>query len=85
MIKRALREICEGKTIAEIAEDLGMEYSALIAMLEHLVKMGYLIKGKKENTGPCASCPLQNVCSRRNYTVYFLTDKGKKLVNVNSC
>ncbi len=79
MIKGVLREICKGKTLAEIAEDLGMEYTALIAMLEHLVKMGYLEKGKKENTGLCASCPLQKVCSKRNYTVYFLTDKGKKL------
>ena len=79
MIKRVLRGICKGKTLAEISNEMGMEYSALISMLEHLVKMGYLTKGKKENNTMCASCPLQKVCAQRNYTVYFLTDKGKKL------
>ena len=80
MIKKVLRGICEGKTLAEISEEMDMEYSALIAMLEHMVKMGYLVRGKKENNEICSTCPLQKVCSERSYTVYFLTEKGKKLV-----
>ncbi len=81
MIKKVLKMLCEGKTLAEISELMGMEYSALIGMLEHMVKMGYLVRGKKQDMGKCSSCPLRKVCSQRNYVVYYLTEKGKKLAS----
>ncbi len=79
MIKKVLERICAGWTLAEISQNLNMEYSALISMLEHLVKLGYLTKGTKTDTGTCKTCPLREHCSERNYTIYFLTDKGRKI------
>ncbi|NPA74890.1 MAG: hypothetical protein GXO25_02265 [Euryarchaeota archaeon] len=58
-----------------------MEYGALIAMLEHLVRMGYLTHGTNTQLGACKTCPLNKICSKRNYKVYFLTDRGRKLIS----
>ncbi len=71
--------MCEGKTIAEIAEELKMEPSALIAMMENMVRMGYLTHGERENRGVCSTCPLNKICSKRNYRVFFLTEKGRRV------
>ena len=79
-IKRVLELISEGKTLHEISKSLDMEYDALIAMLEHLVEMGYLSHGTQESQGRCRTCPLNKVCASRNYRIYFLTEKGKKLI-----
>ncbi len=59
--------------------ELNMEYSALIAMMENMVRMGYLTHGEKKDVGACKTCPLNEICSKRNYKVFFLTDKGRKL------
>ncbi len=80
MIKEILRKIEEGKTLAEISEEMNMEYSALIGLVEHLVKMGYLTtrdRGKEE-IRTCKSCPLFEICSKKGPKVYYLTEKGKK-------
>ena len=60
MIKEILRKIQAGKTLAEISEEMSMEYSALLALLEHLVKIGYLETRERvdDEVEACKTCPL---------------------------
>ena len=83
MIREVLRRIGEGKTLAEIEEELGMEHSALTGMLEHLARMGYVeIRDRKEGeTGVCSSCPLREVCRKNGAKVYYLTERGRRAIN----
>ncbi|AGB04496.1 FeoC like transcriptional regulator [Aciduliprofundum sp. MAR08-339] len=82
MIKEVLRGIDSGKTLAEIAEELNMEYSALLGMVEHLEKMGYL--HSSERSGDmllmCKTCALYRVCSKHGPKIYYLTEKGKRAI-----
>ena len=84
MIKDVLRRIYAGETLAEIAEALQMEPEALMGMVEHLVKMGYLEERKRspEESAGCRTCPLYKVCSQKELKIYYLTDKGKRLIGV---
>ncbi len=84
MIKEVLQRIYNGETLAEIAESLKMEVGALMGMVEHLVKMGYLEERKRtpEESIGCRTCPLYRVCSKKELRVYYLTDKGRKLIGV---
>jgi len=85
MMKDVLLKISEGKTIAEIAEELNMEYSAAIGIIEHLVKLGYLEERKRsdEESRICKSCPLYKVCSKKEFKIYYLTEKGRKLLRID--
>jgi len=80
MIKEVLRKIQEGKTLAEISQEMNMEYSALMGLVEHLIKMGYLeaIDRKNEDILVCKACPLFDVCSKKGLKIYYLTEKGKR-------
>ncbi len=80
MIKEVLRKIGEGKTLAEISKEMDMEYSALMGLVEHLVKMGYLTTRDRgdEEIGICKSCPLFEICSKKGPKVYYLTEKGER-------
>ena len=82
MIKDVLRGISEGKTLAQIAEEMNMEYSALMGMIEHLIKMGYIIAvdRKPQELSACKTCPLYKVCSKNGPKIYYLTEKGKKAI-----
>ncbi|EDY35101.1 hypothetical protein ABOONEI_2643 [Aciduliprofundum boonei T469] len=82
MIKDVLRGIYQGKSIAQIAEELNMEYSALMSMIEHLIKMGYILAAdrKPQELGPCKTCPLYKVCSQNGPKIYYLTEKGKRAI-----
>ncbi len=85
MIKDVLKGISQGKTLAEIAEELNMEYSALMGMIEQLIKMGYIIavdRNPKE-LAFCKTCALYKVCSKKGPKIYYLTDKGKRAINLN--
>ncbi len=82
MIKDVLRGISQGKTLAQIAEELNMEYSALMGMIEHLIKMGYIIAvdRKPQEISACKTCPLYKVCSKNGPKIYYLTEKGKRAI-----
>jgi len=82
MIKEVLRKIGEGKTLAEISKEMNMEYSALLGLVEHLVKMGYLETRDRqgEEIKVCKSCPLFEICSKEGAKIYYLTEKGKRVV-----
>ena len=84
MMKNVLKRIGEGKTIVEIAEELNMEYSAVMGIIEHLVKLGYLKERKRdeEERKFCRSCPLFQVCSKKELKIYYLTEKGRRLVGM---
>ncbi len=82
MIKRLLRLIYEGKTIYEIAKILKMDYSAVDGMIKHLVKLGYLEERKRDGKelSFCSKCPLRKFCAERGFNVYYLTEKGKRVL-----
>ncbi len=82
MIKKLLRLINEGKTIYEIARILNMDYSAVDGMIKHLLKLGYLEERKRESKEMlfCSKCPLRKFCADKGFRVYYLTEKGKKIV-----
>ncbi len=81
MIKKVLSMIDKGYTLFEISQTLEIEYSALIAMCEHMRKMGYLEEVKTQPGNLCNTCPLQKICAKRNYRIFALADKGKKLIS----
>jgi len=80
MIREVLKKIQAGKTLAEISKDMGMEYSALLGLVEHLVKMGYLEtrERRKDEISVCKTCPLFELCSKKGPKIYYLTEKGKR-------
>ncbi len=85
MMKDVLLKIAQGKTIAEIANELNMDYSAVLGIIEHLVKLGYLEERKRtqEEAKICRSCPLFKVCSKRELRFFYLTEKGKRALRMN--
>ncbi len=89
MIKRVLELIHAGKTIPEIEEELKMEHSALVGMLEHMVKLGYLSREtpspscERNDASICARCPLKKICVRINAVIYTITPKGMNLLKRN--
>lgn len=84
MIKKLLELIKEGKTIYEISQVLDMDYSAVVGMIEHLVKLGYLKEEKRNNVElkMCSKCPLRNFCSKRGFKSYYLTEKGRRVLGI---
>lgn len=80
MMKNILKRIGEGKTIVEIAKELNMEYSTVMGIIEHLVKLGYLEERKGNERKFCRSCPLFKLCSKKEFKIYYLTEKGRRLV-----
>jgi hypothetical protein len=83
MIKEVLVRIHRGETLAEIERELGMEHSALLGMLDRMVKMGLLEmrERKPEEQGVCKTCPLREVCGKNGPKVYYLTEKGLRAIN----
>lgn len=82
MIKKVLTLLSEGKTIYEISQIMDMDYSAVMGLLEHLVKLGYLEERKRDEneTSLCRSCPLYKICSKKSLKIYYLTERGRKIV-----
>ena len=82
MIKKILNLVAQGRTIYEISQIMDMEYSAVMGMLEHLVKMGYLEERKRneKEMSFCASCKMYKKCSKKELKIYYLTERGKKLI-----
>ncbi len=82
MLKRIIKLIGEGFCNEnEIAQQLGMEPSAVEGALEELCMKGYLkLEGGCPGRGDsCASCP--SMVEEDNLgKVYLLTEKGKKLL-----
>ncbi len=89
MIKKVLELIYAGKTIPEIEKELKMEHSALMGMLEHMVKLGYLSREmpaascERNDASICARCPLKKVCVRMDTVIYTITPKGINLLKRN--
>ncbi len=82
MMKDVLRGIAQGKTLSEIAEELNMEYSALLGLVEHLVKMGYLKTAERGGSelAICKTCALYKICSKKGPKLYYLTEKGRRAI-----
>ena len=82
MIRKVLELINDGKTIYEISVVLDMDYSAVVGMIEHLIKLGYLEEEKRNNLEikMCSNCPLREFCSKKGFKRYYLTEKGHKVI-----
>ena len=83
MLKEILLMISQGKTLAEIEREMNVEHSALLGMLETLVRMGYLEVRERnaEEMDVCSSCPLREVCGRNGPKIYLLTERGRRAIN----
>ena len=82
MIRKLLEMIKEGKTIYEISRILDMDYSAVVGMIEHLVKLGYLKEEERDKIEikMCSKCPLRNFCSKKGFKKYYLTERGYRVI-----
>ena len=71
----------QGGTLDELANELGMRKSMLMARIEFLVRAGYLCELNGEG---CAGCPMGETCGVSGECAsvkrYALTEKGAKLV-----
>ncbi len=83
MIRDVLIRIHRGETLAQIEDELGMEHSALLGMLDRMVKMGLLEVRERTagEQGVCKTCPLREVCGKNGPKVYYLTEKGLRAIN----
>jgi len=82
-----LSKIEKGGTLDGLAAELGMRKSVLVAMIEFLVRKGYLSEIRSGEGQRYAGCSMCGTCSvpapgGRNGWVkmYMLTEKGKECV-----
>ena len=80
-----LRRIEKGGTLDGFAKELSMRKSILVAMIEFLVRAGYLCEIRAGNG--CASCSKCKTCSvpvpgggKDWVKMYVLTDKGRESI-----
>lgn len=80
-----LRRIEKGSTLDELAAELGMRKSVLVAMIEFMVRAGYLIEINSEKGHGCGGCSMSTTCSvpvpgdrRGRVKMYVLTEKGRE-------
>jgi aldehyde:ferredoxin oxidoreductase len=77
LIKEVLLKVGKGKTVDAISRELGIRGSTFRAMLEFMVKEGYLEEIDCENN--CVSCPMK--CrAPMNIKMYMLTKKGGEYI-----
>jgi hypothetical protein len=82
-----LCRIEKGGTLDELATELGMRKSVLVAMIEFLVRKGYLIEIRSGQEQRCAGCSMCGTCSvpvpgggSGWVKMYSLTEKGMERV-----
>jgi DNA-binding MarR family transcriptional regulator len=80
-----LRRIEKGGTLDELAKELDMRKSILVARIEFLVRAGYLCEIRAGNG--CAECTMCKTCSvpvpgggKDWVKMYVLTDKGRESI-----
>jgi len=83
--EKLLRGIEKGGTLDELATELGMRKSVLLARIEFMVRAGYLREISSGEGHGCAGCPMSKTCSvpvpgdRRGWLkMYVLTEKGRE-------
>lgn len=77
VIKEVLLRASKGKTVDAVSRELSIRKSTLQAMLEFILKEGYL--EEINNGGNCAACPMKCRTSM-NVKIYRLTNKGKEYI-----
>jgi len=81
-----LRRIEKGGTLDELATELGMRKSVLVARIEFMVRTGYLVEINSGEGHGCAGCPMSGMCSvpvpggRGWVKLYMLTEKGRESI-----
>jgi len=83
-----LRRIEKGGTLDELATELDMRKSILVARIEFMVRAGYLSEISSGEGHGCAGCPMSKseMCSvpvprgRGWVKMYVLTEKGMECV-----
>jgi hypothetical protein len=82
-MKEVLLRIRNGNTIDNLAEELDMNKSTLLAMIDFMADEGYLEKIPQYG---CSTCPLSK-CPAKCYgstKMYALTSKGEKFISEGS-
>ena len=81
-----LCRIEKGGTLDELATELGMGKSVLVARIEFMARAGYLTEiGSRKGQG-CAGCPMSKMCSvpvpggRDWVKMYVLREKGMECI-----
>jgi len=74
-----------GRSVAEIAAQVGVDKKALMDRLSDLESMGYLKRlelGAGCGTGGCGNCPMRRSCggSTAVPVVFVLSGKGKRML-----
>jgi len=85
--EKILRGIKRGGALDELATELGMRKSLLMATIAFMVRAGYhseIRSGKGQGCG-CGRCPMSKTCSvpaqgSRKVRMYMLTEKGMECV-----
>ncbi|MCW3134101.1 MAG: FeoC-like transcriptional regulator [Methanophagales archaeon] len=82
-----LRRIEKGGTLDELAAELDIRKSALVAMIEFMVRAGYLKEIGLGGGQGCGGCPMSGTCrvpvpgSGRGWVrLYMLTEKGMEYI-----
>jgi len=81
-----LCRIEKGGTLDELAKELDMRKSVLMARIEFMVRAGYLCKISSEKGQGCAGCPMSKTCSvpgpegSGKVKIYVLTEKGMECI-----
>lgn len=87
MIERVLRKMKEGGTIDTLAKALDMRKSTVQAMIEFMIRDGYLkeIEIGCGNSSECGGCPLKCEASPvegMKMKMYVVTEKGMERIKV---
>jgi len=81
-----LHRIEKGSTLDELANEFGMRKSVLVAIIEFMVRAGYLSEIRSEKGQGCAGCPMSGMCSvpvsggSGKVKMYMLTGKGMESI-----
>lgn len=82
-----LRRIEKGGTLDELATELGMRKSVLVARIEFMARAGYLCEIRSRKGQGCAGCPMSKMCSvpvpgggRGWVKMYMVTEKGRECI-----
>lgn len=82
-MKELLSKIEDGSTIDDLADDLNMNRSTVIAMIEFMIDEGYLEVVKMHcgcSMPPGSGCECDTVCDS-GMKIYALTEMGRNLAS----
>ena len=82
-----LCRIEKGGTLDELATELGMRKSVLVARIEFMARAGYLCEIHSRKGHGCVGCPMSEMCSvpvpggeRGWVKMYMVTEKGMECI-----